>query len=388
MDLTGDEDPTDEDGDTRMDDSIGVSTSLGGEISSGGKKSHESNSDHTGGTTVGEAIGACSGGICNSLVASYACMTSIYGSSCKVLGKRKRTDEVTREIGMQHLKLFHRSYILIQDALKFRDVVILGKLQREVKKAFKGKNYSESESDSDGHLPIQLEQYEDRISDAATASTFVAADEDTSALPETPPPEEKSWGCCSSVIDPNQKFPKTDDVPLGEEEKKIWMYVKEYDKDNLGLDEVDYNTIHEHEVPLLVDILIFTVTAFNEAIEVQNSLTINIERKKGVESYGPQEIDFEWRDQKMFTHVGRYHAWFSNYLGELVREFPMYYPSRHHIEEEKKARIQRRLMNKRRTRYSAAMVPVHCTSRDINMYDTFCKVLDIITQAWKIGLVH
>nr|GEV90096.1 hypothetical protein [Tanacetum cinerariifolium] len=83
IDLTGDEDPTDEDGDTGMDDSTGVSTYLGGEISSRGKKYRESNSDNTGGTTVGEAIGACSGGIGNSLVASYACMTSIYGSSCK-----------------------------------------------------------------------------------------------------------------------------------------------------------------------------------------------------------------------------------------------------------------------------------------------------------------
>ncbi|GJU71484.1 retrovirus-related pol polyprotein from transposon TNT 1-94 [Tanacetum coccineum] len=37
VDLTGDEDPTDEDGDTRMGDSTGVSVSLVGEISSGGK---------------------------------------------------------------------------------------------------------------------------------------------------------------------------------------------------------------------------------------------------------------------------------------------------------------------------------------------------------------
>nr|GEX27684.1 hypothetical protein [Tanacetum cinerariifolium] len=43
----------------------------------------ELNSDNSGGITVGEAIGACSRGICNSLVASYACMTSIFGSSCK-----------------------------------------------------------------------------------------------------------------------------------------------------------------------------------------------------------------------------------------------------------------------------------------------------------------
>nr|GEW85190.1 hypothetical protein [Tanacetum cinerariifolium] len=49
----------------------------------GEKKFQESDSDNTEGTTVGEAIGACSRGISNSLVASYACMTSIYGSSCK-----------------------------------------------------------------------------------------------------------------------------------------------------------------------------------------------------------------------------------------------------------------------------------------------------------------
>ncbi|GJT95427.1 hypothetical protein Tco_1090945 [Tanacetum coccineum] len=63
VDLTGDEDPTDEDGDIRMGDSTGVSMSLGGEISSGGNKSQESNigdSDNTrdGDTTVGGAIGA------------------------------------------------------------------------------------------------------------------------------------------------------------------------------------------------------------------------------------------------------------------------------------------------------------------------------------------
>ncbi|GJZ78891.1 hypothetical protein Tco_0643728 [Tanacetum coccineum] len=61
VDLTGDEDPIDEDGDIGMGDSIGVPTSLGGEISLGGKKSQESNigdSDNTGDgdTTVGGAI--------------------------------------------------------------------------------------------------------------------------------------------------------------------------------------------------------------------------------------------------------------------------------------------------------------------------------------------
>ncbi|GJZ81410.1 hypothetical protein Tco_0646404 [Tanacetum coccineum] len=66
VDLTGDEDPTDEDGDIGMGDSTGVSASLGGEIFSGGKKCQESNigdSDNTGdgGKIVGGAIGACGG---------------------------------------------------------------------------------------------------------------------------------------------------------------------------------------------------------------------------------------------------------------------------------------------------------------------------------------
>ncbi|GKC21766.1 hypothetical protein Tco_1023916, partial [Tanacetum coccineum] len=66
IDLTGDEDLTDEDGDIGMGDLTGVSVSLGGEIFSGGKKCQESNisdSDNTGdgGKIVGGAVGACDG---------------------------------------------------------------------------------------------------------------------------------------------------------------------------------------------------------------------------------------------------------------------------------------------------------------------------------------
>ncbi|GKD67030.1 hypothetical protein Tco_1309138 [Tanacetum coccineum] len=68
VDLTSDEDLTDEDGDTRMGDSTGVLVSLGDEISSGGKKSRESNigdSDNTrdGGKTASRAIITWGGGI-------------------------------------------------------------------------------------------------------------------------------------------------------------------------------------------------------------------------------------------------------------------------------------------------------------------------------------
>ncbi|GKE44926.1 hypothetical protein Tco_1472210 [Tanacetum coccineum] len=51
VDLTGDEDLTDEDGDTGMGDSTGVLVSLGGEISSRGKRSRESN---IGGGTIAD----------------------------------------------------------------------------------------------------------------------------------------------------------------------------------------------------------------------------------------------------------------------------------------------------------------------------------------------
>nr|GEU53621.1 hypothetical protein [Tanacetum cinerariifolium] len=76
IDLIGDEDPTDEDGHTE------VSVSLG-EISSKGKKSWEldiGDCNNTGdrGKTAGRAIITWGGEI-----ALYACMASIYGSSCK-----------------------------------------------------------------------------------------------------------------------------------------------------------------------------------------------------------------------------------------------------------------------------------------------------------------
>ncbi|GJW09180.1 putative reverse transcriptase domain-containing protein [Tanacetum coccineum] len=73
VDLTGDEDPTDEDVDIGLGDSTGVLAPSGDEISLGGKKLRES--DIGGGTIAGKAIITWDGGM-----TSYAC---IYGSSCK-----------------------------------------------------------------------------------------------------------------------------------------------------------------------------------------------------------------------------------------------------------------------------------------------------------------
>ncbi|GJX00636.1 hypothetical protein Tco_0184549 [Tanacetum coccineum] len=73
--------------------------------------------------------------------------------------------------------------------------------------------------------------------------------------------------------------------------------------------------------------------------------TKNIALRKSVEEYGSQKIKFEWNDQKMFLHVGKNHAWWSNSVVELVREFLMHYPSWLDIDKSKKAHINGGIMH-------------------------------------------
>nr|GEZ05200.1 hypothetical protein [Tanacetum cinerariifolium] len=58
-----------------------------------------------------------------------------------------------------------------------------------------------------------------------------------------------------------------------------------------------------------------------------------------------QETEFEWKDQKTMLRIGKHVAWWSNFIGELVGEFPMHYSSWHNIEDTKKAYIKGRLMH-------------------------------------------
>ncbi|GKE43470.1 hypothetical protein Tco_1470754, partial [Tanacetum coccineum] len=85
VDLTDDKDPTNEDEDNEIGDPKGGSMSLGGvEKSPQGSSRGDDGNTRDGGKTVGGAIGACGSGIGDSLlVALYACMTFIYGSSWK-----------------------------------------------------------------------------------------------------------------------------------------------------------------------------------------------------------------------------------------------------------------------------------------------------------------
>ena len=67
--------------------------------------------------------------------------------------------------------------------------------------------------------------------------------------------------------------------------------------------------------------------------------TKNVALKNAVRDFGPQAIDFDYNDQGTFTHVGDNAKWFSNFCGELVREFPLCYESWYKIEKERKAHI-------------------------------------------------
>ncbi|GKA60817.1 hypothetical protein Tco_0760224 [Tanacetum coccineum] len=68
----------------------------------------------------------------------------------------------------------------------------------------------------------------------------------------------------------------------------------------------------------------------------------NIKLKRAVKGYGPQQINFEWKDKKgcfISNQTLR-----GSVTMELVREFLMHYPSWYGIEDYKKAHIKGRLM--------------------------------------------
>ncbi|GJW71960.1 hypothetical protein Tco_0128877 [Tanacetum coccineum] len=72
--------------------------------------------------------------------------------------------------------------------------------------------------------------------------------------------------------------------------------------------------------------------------------TRNLRLKKCVDEYGPLKNWFEYNDKGTMLHLGENAARWSNLVDELVKEFPMYYPSWHSIEESKRAHIMGWLM--------------------------------------------
>nr|GEW56448.1 hypothetical protein [Tanacetum cinerariifolium] len=135
-----------------------------------------------------------------------------------------------------------------------------------------------------------------------TKSTVFPGDIDlanaSNLVPDTLPPKviprssaEKPARCCAPwVIDPNEVFPQTTNVPLNEEENKIWLGFKEFDKTNPGHFVIDIATLEEHRSPIEVDNPIVSLVgnfaaAFNEAIKmyVKKDVDNNLREFKFVE---------------------------------------------------------------------------------------------------------
>ncbi|GJT25915.1 hypothetical protein Tco_0895852, partial [Tanacetum coccineum] len=71
--------------------------------------------------------------------------------------------------------------------------------------------------------------------------------------------------------------------------------------------------------------------------------TQNLGLKKITDDKGSVLIRFEWDDKKTMMPLGDHASHWSNYLGELIREMPLYYPSWQKVLAERKAAIVTRL---------------------------------------------
>nr|GEV47884.1 hypothetical protein [Tanacetum cinerariifolium] len=67
--------------------------------------------------------------------------------------------------------------------------------------------------------------------------------------------------------------------------------------------------------------------------------TQNLEIKKITDDKGPASIWFEWDDKKALMPLGDHASHWSNYVGELIREMTLYYPSWQKVSAERKAAI-------------------------------------------------
>ncbi|GJZ53132.1 hypothetical protein Tco_0608017, partial [Tanacetum coccineum] len=94
--------------------------------------------------------------------------------------------------------------------------------------------------------------------------------------------------------------------------------------------------------------MVATVAVMTHLIPLHVRLAPVVEAEKPQGEAGEaaemEEGRFEFNDKGTMLHLGKNSARWSNLVGKLVREFPMYYPSWHKIKEEKKVHIIGRLM--------------------------------------------
>ncbi|GJY40839.1 hypothetical protein Tco_0428109 [Tanacetum coccineum] len=67
--------------------------------------------------------------------------------------------------------------------------------------------------------------------------------------------------------------------------------------------------------------------------------TRNLGLKKITDDKGPVPIWFEWDDKKTLMPLGDHASHWSNYLGELIREMPLNYPSWQKVPTERKTQF-------------------------------------------------
>ncbi|GKC05713.1 hypothetical protein Tco_0997323 [Tanacetum coccineum] len=67
--------------------------------------------------------------------------------------------------------------------------------------------------------------------------------------------------------------------------------------------------------------------------------TRNLSLKEIAEAKGPVSISFEQGDKQTLNPLGPHAAHWSNYIGEVVRSVPLYYPSWEKVPKERKAAI-------------------------------------------------
>nr|GEX61797.1 hypothetical protein [Tanacetum cinerariifolium] len=69
----------------------------------------------------------------------------------------------------------------------------------------------------------------------------------------------------------------------------------------------------------------------------------NLGLKKIIDDKSPVPIRFEWDDKKILMPLGKHASHWSNYLAELIREMPLYYPSWQKVPAKRKAAIMTKI---------------------------------------------
>ncbi|PWA98035.1 30S ribosomal protein S15 [Artemisia annua] len=161
-------------------------------------------------------------------------------------------------------------YRLIQEALDLRKHLETNKNDED--------SLLDLESAEDG-IRILAEEYKkvelvprDWKYDPATAKDIISY-KPVIAEREDDYPLESHNHCCAPLKEPLEMYADTEDVPLNEEEKKIWKKILKFDEKIPGLTAISLSDSEKERMPIKVDNPIvslignFAIAAFNEVIE-------------------------------------------------------------------------------------------------------------------------